>query len=106
MGHSRYPGERRKDFGAVKFVSHPEKSGFLGHYPLNGHSEKNYELPLEEFPEEAYWCRIKRNHLNVYKEEVVLSKRTEKELKKIMSRHLSLEVQRGMGTIQYEYKWE
>jgi hypothetical protein len=113
MGHSKASGERRKDFGAVKFVSNPDKSGFLGYYSLNHLGDpflKRYELELEEFPEEAYWCRIKSRQLNVYGKEMTLGEKTEKkvekELEKIISRHLTLVVQVGAKSVQYEYKWK
>jgi hypothetical protein len=104
MGSAYFSGERRHYFS--KLYCNPDASGFLGSYSLNGSGPfiKRSEVRLE-LPEESYWYITDRNRFKVYVEKVKLGKKRAPRLRKIGGKKVTIEIQRGMKSNHYEYKW-
>ena len=79
----------------------------MGYYSLNGLDPymKKGEVRLE-LPEESYWYMTDRNHFKVYRKNVSLGKNREPRLRKIGGKRVTIEIQRGMNSNHYAYKWE
>ena len=90
----------------VKFVSSPNGSGFLGFYPLNGKPEKQHELDLEPFPEDASLFKIEKQRLKVYRDDHTLGVNGARDLRGIKSRSLTLRAERAAYTTTYQYIWK
>jgi hypothetical protein len=104
MGSACFSGERRKYFSRLN--RSPDASGFIGSYSLDGLDPymKRAEVRLE-LPEESHWYITDRNRFKVYMKKVSLGKKRAPRLRRIGGKRVTIEIQRGMNSNHYEYKW-